>query len=457
MKIKGLKHNVLIVEENLSLFELLKESPYVEEENVYFPDTRDNILSVIQHKNINIVILDSERKDIRVPSLIKQIKSFDPLVDIIIIGKPLASEKIEELIILGARDYLVKPVEQKKLFRTLEKIHRRKELKKRTFSLEKKLDKKYYFQGIVSKNPAMLEIFNLIEKIAPYYSTVLITGETGTGKELVARAVHKLSPVRNRNMVNFNCNSVPETLFESELFGYLRGAFTGAGKDKKGLFEKAQQGTIFLDEIGEMPFPLQSKLLRVLEYHKLRSLGSTEEKNVDVRIIVSTNRNLKHDVEKGSFREDLFYRLNKLQIHIPPLRRREEDIFLLIRHFIQHFNQKFDKKVNGVSQKVQNLFHDYHWPGNVRELENVLESACMLTKKNFIHLNDLPEEFKKRAASSQKIPVLRSENITSLNELEKEYINYVFHYTRKNIKRTAELLHISRTTLYNKLKKYNIS
>lgn len=279
---------------------------------------------------------------------------------------------------------------------------------------------------------------------------------TGTGKELVARAIHKLSPVINRNMVNFNCSSVPDSLFESELFGYTRGAFTGAGKDKKGLLEKAHNGTIFLDEIGEMPFPLQAKLLRVVEYHKFRSLGSNEEKEVNVRVIVSTNRNLKQDVEQGKFREDLFYRLNKLQIHIPPLRRREEDIFLLVRHFLKQFNQKFDKKVNGVSQKVQNLFHDYHWPGNVRELENVLESACMLTHKNFIHLQDLPEEFKKRVASSRKIPVLRSENITSLDELEKEYINYVLHYTHKNIKRCAELLNISRTTLYNKLKKHNI-
>jgi transcriptional regulator with PAS, ATPase and Fis domain len=310
--------------------------------------------------------------------------------------------------------------------------------------------------GIIGKSPYMLEIYSFIEKIAPYFSSILITGETGTGKELAAHAIHKLSPEADRPLVICDCVSIPENLFESELFGYTKGAFTGADKDKKGLFEEADGGVIFLDEIGEIPLSVQPKLLRVLENHQFRPLGSNQPKSVDVKIIAATNRDLKACVKSGTFREDLYHRLNKVELVLPPLRERKEDIMLLTRHFLKRLSKKFSKKIKGLSSPVQKMFLKYTWPGNVRELENVLERSAMLTKKDFIDVEDLPAYLQDSIEVPQNIPFINHENLSSMEEMEKEYIQYILKMTNHNMKRTAEILEISRTTLYNKTEKYNI-
>jgi transcriptional regulator with PAS, ATPase and Fis domain len=284
----------------------------------------------------------------------------------------------------------------------------------------------------------------------------LIAGETGTGKELVARAIHKLSSTKTKKLVVCDCVAIPENLFESELFGYSKGAFTGADRDKKGLFETANGGNIFLDEIGEIPVSVQAKLLRVLEHRQFRPLGSNETQSVKVRVIAATSKNLREGIKKGTFREDLFHRLNKVEIFLPPLRKRTEDIPLLVRHFVATNSRNLEKELKGISRQTQKLFQKYPWPGNVRELENVLESASILTKKNYIDIPDLPKYLQEYHDSLDKIPFIEREELSTLEDLEKDYIIHILKHTENNLRRAAKILDISRTTLYAKLKKYGI-
>ena len=307
---------------------------------------------------------------------------------------------------------------------------------------------------MVGKNPQMLEVFSLIERVSKYPVSVLITGETGTGKEMVARAIHNLSPRRNKKFVICDCTSIPETLFESELFGYLKGAFTGADKSKDGLFKEADGGTIFLDEIAEIPISIQSKLLRVLEEHQFRPLGSTKNVKVDVRVICATSRDLRESIKKGMFREDLFHRINVVEIKLPPLRERKEDIPLLCNYFLEKFNEKFKKNVLGISQRAKKILLNYPWPGNVRELENTIERAVMLCEDKFIDLKDLPDSLRDYDYREEFLYPTYS-NLT-LDELERMYILSVLKKTNNNKQRAAKLLGLSRPALYRKLKKYNI-
>ena len=349
-----------------------------------------------------------------------------------------------------------KPYERDILGDVLRRVSRKGELRRETLNLEKKLERKYVFQGLISRNPTMLEIFGTIENIAKYFSSVLITGETGTGKEVAARAVHGLSPFKDKPLVICDCASIPETLFESELFGYKKGAFTGADRDKHGLFEEADGGTIFLDEIAEIPVAVQAKLLRVLENHEFRPLGGNESVTVDVRVLAATNKDLAEMVRAGTFREDLLHRLNKVTIELPPLRERPEDIPLLVRHFLQIASRSFSKNVRGVSREVQKLFLKYNWPGNVRELANVLESAAMLSKKDFVDVANLPKYLRDYVPPEGAVAFAGRGHLTTLDDLEKDYISYLLKVTKGNLRQTAKILSISRTTLYNKLAKYGL-
>ncbi len=452
--------NILIIDEDPSLHDLIKQSSIASFCNIYFPnyyEDYEELLIFIKDNNIHVIIADLDRNKKERLILLKKIKTFDPLLDMIMVGKSLAPEEVVDLINQGASDYLARPLQLDSIQKTLKNIINKKALRRKTFLLEKSLEKKYSFHGIIGKSPYMLEIFSLIEKISKYFTSVLVVGETGTGKEMVARAIHNLSQVNNKNLVICDCVSIPENLFESELFGYAKGAFTGAYKDKKGLFEEAHNGIIFLDEIGEIPLSIQAKLLRVLEHHQFRPLGSNKIRNVEIRAIAATSRDLRKDIESSTFRKDLFHRLNKVEIHLPPLRKRPEDIPLLARHFLNHYSKKFSKKIEGVSQEAQKIFLRYEWPGNVRELENVLERASILSKKEFIDIKDLPKYLQEHLPSKSKIPFINKKNLSSLNDLEKEYIIYLLKTTGNNLRKTAQILDISRTTLYNKIRKYNIS
>ena len=448
--------NILIIGDHSHLYDQLKNSYISESSSFSFCSPQEDYLSIIKNKKIHSVILELKRSKKARMIFLKKLKQFDPQLEVITIAESTDSEDVMDFINQGGTDYLTKPFKINILLVMLQKVIEKKDLRKESFLLEKRLDKKYFYQGMIGKSPHMLDIFAHIDNVSKYFSGVLITGETGTGKEMVARALHKLSHLKDKKLVICDCASIPEHLFESELFGYVKGAFTGADKDKNGLFDEAHGGILFLDEIGEMPITTQAKLLRALEYNQFRPLGSSKSKIVEVKVLSSTNRDLREGIKNGIFREDLFHRLNKVEIHIPPLRERPEDIPPLIRYFLTHFSHKLSKKIKGVSREAQKLLLQYQWPGNVRELGNVLESALIHSKKEFIDIPDLPQHLQKALLKAKKISLVYGENLFTLEELEKEYITHLLKINENNMKKTAKILNISRTTLYNKLSKYNI-
>lgn len=315
--------------------------------------------------------------------------------------------------------------------------------------LKRELEKKYSFNNIISKNNEMLKIFDILPTIAQSDSTVLIEGETGTGKELIARALHDLSARSKKTMISLNCGALPDTLLESELFGYKAGAFTDARKDKPGRFALAEKGTIFLDEIAEISQVLQVKLLRVMQERTYEPLGGTESIKSDVRIIAATNKKIDKLVKSGQFREDFYYRINVIRIKLPPLRERREDIPLLIKHFIRRFNNLKNKFISDISPEALVVLVNYDFPGNIRELENIIEHAFVLCKKKIIEIKDLPENFSANESFSTIKP-------TSMNQLESEYLVEVLKRNNWNRKKTAEELGVHKTTLWRKIKKLNI-
>ncbi|MBN1940183.1 MAG: sigma-54-dependent Fis family transcriptional regulator [Candidatus Aminicenantes bacterium] len=449
-------YSFLIVGNNSGIYDQLGSANPSADIRLYFCGRDENIPSFVQTNGIRSVLLDAGDKPEECRILLRELKAFDPLLQVAVTGPPVSPEEALEWVNSGALDYFPQPVEAEIVFGSLRRVFERQELRRETSLLERKLEKKYVFQGMVSRNPAMLDLFALVERISRHFSSVLITGETGTGKELMARALFQLSETKARQLVVCDCASIPDTLFESELFGHVRGAFTGADRTKKGLFEEAHEGVIFMDEIGEIPLLVQSKLLRVLENRQFRPIGGTEVKYVSARVIAATNRDLPEMIKKNTFREDLFHRLNRVEIHIPPLRDHMEDIPLLIRHFLDALNKSYGKSIQGVSRDVQKLFLKYGWPGNVRELENALQSAVLVTRKDFIDLLDLPKSVREPAAARRRAAFVERENLSSLEDLEKEYIAFVLAQTKSNLKRSAEILGVSRTTLYNKLAKYGL-
>jgi len=319
--------------------------------------------------------------------------------------------------------------------------------------LKEEIALKYSFENMVGKDKKMQKIYSLIETISPTSTTVLIMGETGTGKELVARAIHHNSPRKNKPFIKVDCTALPETLLESELFGYKRGAFTDARTDKLGKFQLADGGTIFLDEIGELPFSIQAKLLRVLEEHEFEPLGAVKSVKVDIRVIAATNRDLKKAIKERKFRPDLYYRLNIVPITLPPLRERVEDIPLLVQHFIKIFRRKFGKSISIVSQDVMDLLIDYAWPGNVRQLEHAIEHAFIHCTGRIIQARHLPDEIRQKS-SILIDQIIKTEN--PITTVEKEVITKVLKMNSWDQKRTAKVLKISRVTLWRKMKKLGI-
>lgn len=360
----------------------------------------------------------------------------------------------------GAYDYISKPFKTDEVYLTLKKAEERENLKKENVRLKdqiRKIEKDYTFAEMVAASRSMKDVFELVKKVANHKTTVLIFGESGTGKELVAKSIHKTGERSGNFLVTVNCGGIPETLLESELFGHKKGAFTGADKDKKGLFEEADTGTIFLDEIGEMPLSLQVKLLRVLQGDEIRPVGDSKTRKIDVRVIAATSKNLKEETEKGNFREDLFYRLNVLQIQIPPLRERLEDIPILCQHFINKFNASLNKQIKSIAPASMTLMRKHQWPGNIRELENIIEHAIVVAEGDQVLPENLPSDF---ISTTEENDILRPIEGVSLKaaqkDLEKRMITKALKTTGGNRTRAAKLLEISHPSLLSKIKEYDI-
>ncbi|MDY6839291.1 MAG: sigma-54 dependent transcriptional regulator [Thermodesulfobacteriota bacterium] len=354
---------------------------------------------------------------------------------------------------LGAADYVSKPFKPDEILLKLAQIEERNQLREENLRLRSAVQETFSFQNMVAKSQAMGKIFEAIRKVADYKTTVLITGESGTGKELIAKAIHYNGLRKDNPMVAVNCGGLPENLLESELFGYVKGAFTDAVRDKRGLFQEASAGTLFLDEIGELPLSLQVKLLRVLQDELVRPLGSTESVKVDVRIIAATAANLAESVKEGTFRDDLFYRINVLLIEVPALRDRKEDIPLLVSHFIEKFNKRLHREIKGFRPDALQALMDYPWPGNVRELENVIEKTMVLTEQQEIGRSELPDEIKGQNGSAASIwPTKGIKLKPNIMALEKALIEKALRETSNNRTHAAKLLGITHPTLLSKMK-----
>ena len=361
---------------------------------------------------------------------------------------------------IGAYDYISKPFKTDEVLLTLKKAEERERLKKENISLQQRIEKieqRYSFGNIIARSEAMRHVFELVEKVADHKTTVLITGESGTGKDLIARAVHHNGRRANKPMVSINCGGIPENLLESELFGYKRGAFTDAVKDKPGRFEEADGGTVFLDEIGELPLPLQVKLLRVLQEEEISPLGGVGSTRIDVRVIAATSRDLNREALEGRFREDLFYRINVMPIHLPPLRERRGDIPLLVGYFIDMFNKKLQKDIEGLSSEAMPILMGYGWPGNIRELENVIERSILLARGRWITPEDLPSRI---SSESNYLPSFLPEESLSIRKassrLERDLIRKALELTGGNRSRASRILEISRPKLLAKIKAYHL-
>jgi two-component system response regulator PilR (NtrC family) len=412
-------HRILIIDDENSLREflriLLEEQGYIIQE----ADSVGAARTVLAENSFDLILCDIMMPDGSGLDLLKEVKASSAAETAVIMMTAYSSTKSAiEAMKLGAYDYVPKPFDVDELKVVIEKTVERNQLLAENVYLRRELEQKYGFSNIIGRSSRMQEIFALIERVSRTASTVLVQGESGTGKELIARAIHFASPRSQARFLSINCGALPETLLESELFGHERGSFTGAVKDKKGLFREADGGTLFLDEIGEMSTSMQVKILRVLQEKKVRSVGGHEEESVDVRIIAATNQELEALIEAGEFREDLYYRINVIPIEIPPLRHRREDIPLLADFFIKKYAREMAIETQRVEQDAMHVLESYHWPGNVRELENVIERALALTTSASLSVEDIPAHLRNPTRRKESWVVLPAEGMDIEEHLE---------------------------------------
>ncbi len=439
---------ILVVDDEAIIRESLRDWLSDAGHYVLTAENGSQALEIIQREKPAVAIADLVMPGMDGIELMKRTKELAADTMFIIITAygsiPTAVAAVRE----GAYDYIEKPFSPEKVELLVEKLSERQRLIEENLALRQELEERYCFEDIVTKSPKMKQIIELIKVVAKSNTTVLITGESGTGKELVARAIHSQSRRRDRPFVPVSCAALPESLLSSELFGHEKGAFTGAHIQRKGKIEFANRGTLFLDEIGEMSANIQVHLLRVLEEKEFARVGGNELVRADVRIISATNKDLKKAVASGQFREDLYYRLNVVNIELPPLRERREDILLLSRHFLKKFALENQRGISGFSREVNDFLLKYQWPGNVRELENTIERAVILAKGRYIGIDSLLQ--RASALGTSAIPG------TSLKEVERNHITGVLNQTSGNYTEAARILGISRATLYHKVKAYGL-
>lgn len=442
-------YKILVVDDDLEMCALLSDVLKGEGFTVMVLSDSLEASKALKREEFDAIVTDLKMKGLKGLDLLEEANKRAPLTPVIIITAFGTIESAIQAMKMGAYDYITKPFQMDELILTVKKALENRFLKKEVVRLKKEVEVRYHFHQLIGKSPPMQRIYDLIERISDSLSNVFITGESGTGKELVAKAIHYNGIRKEGPFIAVNCAAIPDTLLESELFGYKKGAFTDAKTDKKGLVFEAQEGTLFLDEITEMPNTLQAKLLRVIEDREVRPLGDTRSYAIDVRLISTTNRDIQSMIEEGRFRGDLYYRLKVIDLELPPLRERREDIPLLVQHFIEKFNANLKKRISGVSEETLRVLLNYSWPGNVRELENVIERAMNLSQQEMILPEDLPKSLDRKA--DEKLFEKALEEKLTLEQLEREYIKRVLIAVGGNKSKAAERLGLDRKTLYRKL------
>ena len=442
---------ILVVDDDADMRELAYDMLKDRGHQVAVAGSGEEALKQLAEEDHAVVLTDLRMKGMQGLELLTQIKRDYPDINVVLMTAFGSVETAVEAMKHGASDYLTKPVKKDELIRVVERVIREAALRREVSRLRKEVHKEYSFHQILGKSKAIQAVFDLIRRVADSPTNVLITGESGTGKELVAKAIHYNSSRKEAPFIPVNCAAIPEQLLESELFGHMRGAFTDAKADKRGLFEEAQKGTLFLDEISELPLMLQAKLLRAIQEKEIRRVGATKPVSVDVRIIAATNLNLSEEIRNKRFREDLYYRLNVIELKLPPLRERREDIPLLVDAFLRKCSEGSGRTtVKGVSEAALAMLIDYAWPGNVRELENVIERAVTLSRGEKISPDDLPPAVQ-GARGDRRVLDEAAEKSLPLHEIEKEYIKKILEKTGGNKYQAAHALGIDRKTLYRKL------
>jgi len=451
--VKKTMASILVVDDDQNIRKVLRELLDKEGFNVLTASDVDKALPFIDIQDLDLIVTDLKMPGKSGMDLLTLCHEKRPAVPVIMITAFGNVEAAVTAMKKGAYDFITKPFDENELLNVIGKAISESEMNKELLSTY--FDKETHFSQVIGKTPMIQQVLQMVQKIAPTDSTVLITGETGVGKELIALEIHSGSQRRDHPFVKVNCAAIPETLLESDLFGHEKGAFTGAVTTKPGRFEIAHQGTILLDEIGEMPLHLQAKLLGVIQDKSFDRVGGVKTIKVDTRIIAATNQDLQTAIQAGKFRSDLFYRLNVVPIHIPPLRERKDDLIPLVSYFLKKLTGKYLKKINNVSPEVMAAFSHYDWPGNIRELENVLERMVLMSETDTLTLDQLPAEIRGTVTTVES-PTLKEKIDTISQVTEKQMIIDALNKTNQNRTRAAKLLGISRRTLQNKIKEYSL-
>ena len=450
-----MKTRILVVDDERAIRDLLSDALRHAGYEVFCAPDGKGALSLLGQENIQIVICDIRMPGMDGIDLLKKIRDFSPETIVVMITAYASVETAVDALRYGAFDYILKPLIDEDVIAKIMRIDQYLEIKRENQILRQEMENHYDFHNIIAKSQSMQNVFDMVRKVSTTTSNVLITGESGTGKEMIARAIHFNSPMKEGKFIPINCGAIPTTLWESELFGHVKGAFTGATSNKEGYLQFVDKGTLFLDEISEIPIDAQVKLLRVIDNREFTPLGSVKSHRLNARIIAANNKDLRKKVERGEFREDLYYRLNIIRIHIPPLRERKEDIPPLLRHFIGQYNRELGKDIQGVDNTTMKLLLSYNWEGNVREIKNVIERAMIFCSRSVIGILDLPMELHESRKESELIG--RGDLKQSVKEFEKISILSVLEEVSFDKKKAAAILGLSKSSLYRKVEELGIA
>lgn len=447
-----MKFNILIIDDEKNIREGLGAALEMDGYTIFLAADGKQGLEILERGDTDLVITDLKMPEVSGEEILAKVTGETPGIPVIVLTGHGTIDSAVDAMRKGAYDFLTKPVNLDRLSLLVKRALERREISLQNSVYRKEIEGKTTFENMIGKSHEIQKVFDLVKKVAPSKASVLITGESGVGKEMIANALHNLSPRKDKPFIKVHCAALSDSLLESELFGHEKGAFTGAIAMKRGRFELAHEGTIFLDEIGEISQNVQVKLLRVIQERKFERVGGEETLDVDVRIIAATNRNLEEEIKKGNFREDLYYRLNVVNINVPPLRERKDDIPIMVNNFIRKFSKENNKNITTVDTKAKNALYSYDWPGNIRELRNCIEGAVVIAEGNTLRLEDLPPAVRKsQENSSISIPAG-----TDMDTAEKIIIRETLLFCQGNKSKTAQVLGIGRKTLHRKLMEMNL-